>query len=73
MRSLLAIVGIILIVFGIAVLGYKGFTYTSQEKVAEIGSVKVTADTEKQIYFHPITGGLAIIGGIVLLVAARRK
>lgn len=73
MKSLLTIVGILLVIFGIAVLGYKGFTYTSKEKVAEIGNLSVSVDQEKQVYFQPITGVIALIGGIVLVVVGRRK
>jgi hypothetical protein len=73
MKGLLSLVGIALIIFGIGVLGYKGFTYTTQENVAEIGTLKVTAETEKTIYFHPATGGLCLIAGVVLLIVARKK
>jgi hypothetical protein len=73
MRSLLTIVGVILVVLGIAILGYKGFTYTSKEKVAEIGNISVTVDQDKHVYFQPMTGVLALAAGIILVVVGRRK
>ena len=71
MRSFVSLAGILLILFGIAVLGYQGFTYTQNEKIAEIGSLKITADTEKTVYFSPLTGGLSLAAGIVLVIIGR--
>ena len=44
-------------------------TYTSRETVLDIGPIHATADREKTVYFPPVLGGLALAGGIVLLVA----
>lgn len=71
MRSITTIIGILLIIFGIAALAYTGFTYTSKEKIAEIGNVQVTADTQKTVYFNPILGSASLVAGLVLVVAAR--
>lgn len=62
MRSFVNVAGIMLIIFGIAVLGYKSFTYTENQKIAEIGSLKITADTQKTVYFSSLTGGWGGIG-----------
>jgi hypothetical protein len=71
-RSTTNILGIILIIVGILALAYQGFTYTKQEKVAQIGDVKITADKEKTVYFPPALGGASLLVGIVLVVVARR-
>ncbi|HEV2524112.1 MAG TPA: DUF3185 domain-containing protein [Gammaproteobacteria bacterium] len=71
MKSITNIAGILLIVLGILSLAYQGVTYTTQKKVAEIGDLKITADTEKTISFPPVLGGLSIIAGVVLVVVAR--
>jgi len=73
MRSTLSIAGILLLVVGILTLAYQGVTYTKREKIAEIGSLKVTSDTQKTIYFPPILGGLSIVAGVALLVIGRNK
>lgn len=67
------VIGIILVIIGIAALAYQGITYTSREKVVDIGPIQMTADKTKTIPLPPILGGIALIGGIVLLVAGGRK
>jgi uncharacterized membrane protein len=67
------VIGIILIMIGIAALAYQGITYTTREKVVDIGPIQMTADKTKTIPLPPILGGIALVGGIVLLVAAGRK
>ena len=41
--------GIALIVLGLAALAYQGFTYTTRETVIDIGPIKATAEREKTI------------------------
>jgi hypothetical protein len=65
--------GIILILIGIIALAYQGITYTTREKVVDIGPIEINADKTKTIPLPPILGGIALVGGIVLLVAGGRK
>lgn len=73
MRKVYFIVGILLILCSVILLSYTGFEYTTQEKVAEIGNVTITAEEEKVIPFSPIAGGIALVIGVGLLIAAKRK
>ena len=66
-------VGIILIVLGIVALIFQGITYTKKEKVLDIGPIEATAKKEKHIPLPPILGGIALVGGVVLLVAGGKK
>ena len=68
-----SLIGIILIVIGIVALAYQGITYTTREKVVDIGSIQVTADKTKTFPLPPIMGGIALVGGIVLLVMGNKK
>jgi len=68
-----SLIGIILIVVGIVALAYQGITYTTREKVVDIGSIQVTADKTKTFPLPPIVGGIALVGGIVLLVMGSKK
>ena len=67
------LIGIILIVIGIIALAYQGITYTTREKVIDIGPIQMTADKTKTIPLPPIVGGIALVCGIVLLVVGGKK
>jgi len=69
----ITIVGIALIVLGIVAFTYQGITYTSREKIIDIGPFQASADTEKTIPLSPLLGGLALVGGIVLVVVGAKK
>jgi uncharacterized membrane protein len=73
MKTPLGLIGIALIALGLIALVYQGITYTTREKVVDLGPLKITAQKEKTIPLPPILGGLALVGGIVLVVAAARK
>lgn len=69
----LTLIGIALILLGIVAFAYKGITYTSREKVIDIGPIHATADTQKTIPLSPLVGGAAVLGGIVLIVLGAKK
>jgi uncharacterized membrane protein len=66
-------VGIALILLGIVAFAYQGITYTSREKIIDIGPFQATADTQNTIPLSPLLGGLALVGGIVLVVVGAKK
>jgi hypothetical protein len=67
------LLGIIFIVLGVLALAYQGIRYTTQEKLIDIGPLKVTAKEKKNIPLPPVVGGAAIILGIALIYADRRN
>ena len=67
------LVGIALIVLGVVAFAYKGITYTSREKVIDVGPLQATVDTKKTIPLSPLLGGLVLVGGIVLVVVGTKK
>jgi hypothetical protein len=67
------IIAIILIVLGIAIFAYQGITYTTREKVVDLGPIQVTAEKTKTVPFMPIMGVIILVGGIVLLVVGVKK
>ena len=69
----ITVVGIALILLGVVAFAYQGITYTSREKIIDIGPFQATADTEKTIPLSPLLGGLALVGGIVLVVVGAKK
>jgi hypothetical protein len=68
-----AIIGVVLILLGVAALAYQGFTYTTRETVVDIGPVHATAEREKTVPIPPVLGIAAVAGGIALLVVGVRK
>ena len=67
------VVAIILIAIGIIALAYQGITYTTREKGVDLGPIQMSAEKTKTIPLPPIVGGVALVGGIVLLVMGRKK
>jgi uncharacterized membrane protein HdeD (DUF308 family) len=69
----ISIVGVLLIVFGLAALVYQGITYTSRETVIDIGPLHATADRQKTLPLPPVLGIAAMVGGVLLVIAGVRK
>ena len=65
--------GIVLVVLGALALAYQGIYYTRQKDVVDLGSIHVTTETQERIPLPPVLGGLALAGGIALLVMGVRK
>ena len=69
----LTIVGILLIIIGIVAFAYGGFSFTTTEKVAEIGPLKVEKERTRSLPLPPVLGALALAGGVILLVVGARR
>jgi uncharacterized membrane protein HdeD (DUF308 family) len=67
------LLGIILIAVGIMAFAYQGITYTTREKVVDVGPLHMTAERTRTIPLTPIVGALALVGGIALLVTGSKK
>lgn len=67
------IAGILLIVLGVIALAYGGFSYTKTEEIVDLGPIQATAETRETVPLPPILGGLALAGGIVLLIMGSKR
>lgn len=67
------LIAIALIAIGIVALAYQGITYTTREKVIDLGSIQVTTEEKKTLPLPPIVGAVALVGGIVLLVMGKKN
>jgi hypothetical protein len=67
------IIGIVLIVLGLLGLAWGGFKYTTTEKVLDIGPIHATREEKHNVPIPPVAGAAALIGGILLLVASKKK
>ena len=69
----LVVTGIILILLGILALSYNRITYTTEEKIVEIGPLTATAEKEKSIPLPPILGGLALVAGAGMVAVGYKR
>lgn len=67
------LVGVALIILGVVALAYQGITYTTREKIIDIGPLKASVDNERSIPLPPIVGGLALAGGVILVIMGARR
>lgn len=69
----IAIVGLLLIVIGLAALVYQGITYTTRDTVMNFGPIEATAERQKTIPLPPVVGVIAVGAGVVLLTTSMRR
>ena len=67
------VIGVGLIILGVLALAYQGITYSTREKIIDLGPLKASVDKEKTIPLPPILGALALAGGVVLVIVGARK
>ena len=66
--------GIIILLVGLLMIMYTGFTYFTREKVVDIGKLEITKENQHHVNWQPYVGiGIMIIGGVVLVLGVNRK
>lgn len=65
--------GIILMVVGIAMLIWTGFSYTKKEKIVDAGPIQISADKEKSVNWPPYAGGIILVAGVIVFVTSKKK
>jgi hypothetical protein len=65
-------VAIILIVLGLVGLAWGGFTYTTRQRVLDVGPIHATREKTHAVPVPPIAGAVALLGGVVLLLGRSR-
>ena len=65
--------GVALVILGILALVYGGVGYNRQTTILDVGGIKATATEHKTVPIAPVAGTIALIGGLVLLVAPRMR
>ena len=68
----MVVIAIVLVALGVAALAYQGITYTTMGRGFDLGPMHVTTEKTHHIPLPPILGGIALVGGIVLLVVSAR-
>ena len=67
------VLGALLILGGVIALSVGGFSFTTRDKVAEVGPVQVTTERQHSVPLSPLLAGIAVAAGVVLIVASSRK
>lgn len=67
------LVGILLIVVGIAGFAFGGFHYSERHRDADVGPLHISHRQNHEIPVPPILSGIALVGGIILVVAGARS
>jgi len=67
------ILGFLLVIFGVLALVYGGISYNRERTVIDVGAFKATATEQKTVPLSPIVGGIALLGGVLLLVVPRKR
>jgi hypothetical protein len=71
--KMITLIGIVLVVLGLAALAYQGITYTTRETVIDIGPITATAERQRTFPLPPVLGIVAVAGGVALIMAGARK
>jgi len=66
-------IGIILVVLGIAAFVLQGISYTTQERVLDVGPLEVTKEKSNTIALPPVLGAIALLGGVGLVALGGKK
>lgn len=66
-------IALVMIVLGIAMLVWTGFTYTQREKVVDAGPIQISADKEKSVNWPPYVGGIILVAGVVILTTSKKS
>jgi protein-S-isoprenylcysteine O-methyltransferase Ste14 len=66
-------VGLLLVIVGVVLLIWTGFTYTKKEKIVDAGPLQISADRQKTVNWPPYAGGIVLLAGVIVLISSRKK
>jgi hypothetical protein len=64
--------GAILLLVGLVMTVFTGFGLVTKQKVVDLGSVEISANKKTPVYWSPITGGVFVMAGVVLIALGRK-
>lgn len=67
------IAGIVLIALGIVSLTFQGISYHTKRHIADIGPIHATTTETHTVPLSPLLGGLALVGGVVLVALGAKQ
>ena len=66
-------IGIVLIVLGLVLLIIRGFSYTQEEEVVDIGRLEVNKEETKSVSWPLYVGGVAVVAGMALVFMGKKN
>jgi hypothetical protein len=67
------VTGFILIIAGILMLIFKGFSFTKEKKLVDVGPVEINKKEKQTVGWPVYAGGIAVLAGVVLVIAGKKK
>ena len=65
-------IGAIMIALGLIGLVWGGFSYTTREKVVDIGPIHATREKTHNVPVAPVAGALVLVGGVALIAIGKK-
>jgi len=67
------IIALVMIIIGIIMLVWTGFTYTQKEKLVDAGPIQISADKQKSVNWPPYVGGIILVAGVIILTTSKKS
>ena len=67
------IVGLVLVIVGLISLLWGGISWTREKTIVDIGPIEARSQERETIPLPPVVGGIALVAGVILLVARERS
>ncbi len=67
------LIGVVLILLGIVGFAVAGFSFHHEKKDVDLGPLQVSHEKKETVPIPPILSGIALVGGIVLVIAGARS
>ena len=65
--------GFILVIIGIIMIAYTGFTYVTTEKVVDVGPIQIEKKKNNPVRWSPILGVALLVGGLVVIASGKKN
>ena len=67
------VAGIILIVVGILMFIFRGFSFTKEKEVVDLGPLEINKKEKHSVGWPVYAGGIAVCAGVIVLLAGRKN
>ena len=68
-----ALFGIILIVVGVLIFVYQGFSFTRKTNIVKAGPLEINGEKKETVPIPPILGGVCVVAGVAVFVLGAKN